>query len=282
MAVRILIDSASDIDKAEADEMGVDFIPMQIQFGDEEFLDGVNLSHREFYEKLIECDDLPKTSMINEFRYEECFEELTKNGDDVVAIVLSSKLSGSYNCAKEVAKKFKDKVYVVDSMNACLGERILCQYALRLLKEGKSAKEIVEILDEKKSKICVLGLLGTLKYLKKGGRISSTTAFVGEVMSIKPVVQVIDGKVKMVGKAVGSKKGNNLLVQCINNNGGIDFSMPYATAYTGFSDEVLKKYLEDSKALWEGKTDNVPIYVVGSTIGTHIGPGAIAVAFFAN
>ncbi len=282
MAVRILIDSASDIDKKEADEMGIDFIPMQIQIGDEEFLDGVNLSHKEFYEKLIECDDLPKTSMINEFRYEECFAELTKNGDEVVAIVLSSKLSGSYNCAKDASKKFKDKVFVVDSLNACLGERILCQYALRLVQLGKSAKEIAEILDEKKNKICLLGLLGTLKYLKKGGRISSTVAFAGEVFSIKPVIQVESGKIKMVGKAVGSKKGNNLLVQCINNNGGIDFSMPYAVAYTGLSDDVLKKYLEDSKSLWEGKTDNVPIYMVGSTIGTHIGPGAIAVAFFAN
>ncbi len=279
--IKIVVDSASDIDQQEADELGITLLPMQVRFGEEEFLDGVNLSHRTFFEKLIESAELPKTSQINEYRFEECFENLTKNGDEVIAILLSSKLSGTFESAKRASKKFDGKVFVVDSLNACIGERILCQYALRLVKEGKlSAKEIVDELNEKKTKIQLLAVLGTLKYLKKGGRISSLVAFTGEVFAIKPVISVVGGEVKMVGKAIGSKKGNNLLMQLVEKCGGIKFDMPYALAYSGLSDDFLQKYLKDSEALWKGKTENIPTYMIGSTIGTHVGPGAIAVAFF--
>ena len=281
--VKILVDSASDIDLEEAEKLGISLLPMEVRFGDEEFLDGVNLSHRKFFEKLVESVELPKTSQINEFRFEESFRKLTENGDEVVAIVISSKLSGTYNCAKKASEAFAGKVEVVDSLNACIGERILIQYALRLAKDGKrSAKEIAKELDDKKGKIQVLALLDTLKYLKKGGRISSVVAFAGEMLSIKPVVSVVKGEVKLVGKAMGSKKGNNLLMQLVEKCGGIDFDMPYALGYSGLSDEYLKKYLKDSEILWKDKTENVPSYMIGSTIGTHVGPGAIAVAFFAK
>lgn len=278
--IKILTDSAADIDLEEAKELGIDFIPLQIQFGDEEYLDGVNLSHREFFEKLIECNEIPKTSQVNKYRFTEKFSELTQNGDEVIVITLSSKLSGTYNSAVSAAKKFADRVYVVDSLNVCIGERILCKYAIQLVNEGKlSAKQITAELDEKKTKIELLAVLDTLKYLRKGGRISSVTAFAGEMLSIKPVISVVKGEVKLIGKAIGSKKGNNLLNQLVNRC-GINFSMPYALAYSGLNDEYLKKYLNDSEHLWKGKTDNIPSYMIGSTIGTHVGPEAIAVAFF--
>ncbi len=281
--IKILIDSASDIDSEEAKKIGINMIPMPIRFDDEEYLDGVNLSHRQFFEKLIESNELPQTSQINEFRFEEVFSELTKTGDEVIAITMSSKLSGTYNCAKKASEKFNGKVYVIDSLNVCVGERILCEYAMKLVKEGKlTAKEIVQELDKQKSKIQLLAVLDTLKYLKKGGRISSVVAFTGEMFSIKPVISIVNGEVKMVGKAIGSKKGNNLLMQLVDKCGGIDFSMPYGVGYSGLSDEYLKKYLQDSEVLWSGKTEVVPKYMIGSTIGTHAGPGAIGVAFFAQ
>ncbi len=280
--IKLLVDSSSDIDQEEADKFGITLLPMEVRFGEEEYLDGVTLSHKRFFELLIESDELPKTSQINEFRYEEAFSKLTQNGDDVIAIVLSSKLSGTYNCACDAAKKFNGKVRVIDSLNACVGERILCQYAIRLINEGLAIDEIVAKLEENKKKIKLLALLDTLKYLKKGGRISAVVALTGEVFNIKPVVSVEDGEVKLVGKAIGSKKGNNLLMQMVDGCGGIDFSMPYAVAYSGLSDALLQKYLEDSKEIWENNTDAVPRYMIGSTIGTHVGPGAIAVCFFAN
>ncbi len=280
--VQILIDSASDIDESEAKELKIHLMPVEVRFGEESFYDGVNLSHKQFFEKLIESSDLPKTSQINEFRWEEEYEKLTENGDEVVVITLSSRLSGTYNSAKQAAKKFGEKVFVVDSLNACIGERILCLYAIRLKEKGLSAKEIARELDDKKNKIQLLALLDTLKYLKKGGRISSVVAFTGEVFSIKPVVSVVGGEVKLVGKAIGSKKGNNLLCQLVEKCGGIDFEMPYTLGYSGLSDAFLQKYLSDSASLWQGHTKNVPAYMIGSTIGTHVGPNAIAVAFFAK
>lgn len=282
MSVKLLVDSASDITQAEAQEMGIDMIPLTIQFGMEVYRDGVDLAGTLFFEKLIESDELPKTSQINSYQFEERFCEMTEDGSDVLCITLSSKLSGTYESAVQAAKRFSGKVFVVDSLNACIGERILAEHALRLIQSGLSADACARRLEADKRRVKVMGLLGTLEYLLKGGRISAIAAVSGTVLNIKPVVEVIDGEVKLVGKAIGSRKGNNLLKQLIQRCGGIDFSMPYATAYSGLEDSVLKKYLADSAEIWSGSTAQVPSHLIGSTIGTHVGPGAIAVAFFAG
>ena len=281
--IKILVDSASDLEQQDASELGVTVLPLQIRFGSEEYLDGVSLTHREFFEKLIETDELPQTSQINEYRFDEVFASLTADGSEVIAITLSSKLSGTHASAVKAAKKYAGKVIVVDSLNACIGERILLEYAVRLVGEGKlTAAQIAAELDEKKGKIQLLAVLDTLKYLRKGGRISSVTAIAGEMLSIKPVISVVRGEVKLVGKAMGSKEGNNLLTQLVRDCGGIDFTMPYVLGYSGLSDAFLQKYIRDSELLWKGYTDHVPYHMIGSTIGTHVGPGAIAVAFFAK
>ncbi|MDE7164336.1 MAG: DegV family protein [Clostridiales bacterium] len=280
--IKIIVDSASDVEKNEAEELGISLIPLKVRFGDEEYSDGIDLSHREFFEKLIESAELPQTSQINEYSWEESFKQLTADGSDVIAITISSKLSGTYSGAVKAAKKFAGKVHVVDSIEASIGERILLQYALRLVREGKSAADIAKELDVKKSKIQLLAVLDTLKYLRKGGRISSVAAIAGEILSIKPVISVVKGEIKLLGKAMGSKKSNNLLNQLVEKCGGIDFDMPYALAYSGLSDDYLQKYLKDSEHLWKGKTEYIPSYIIGSTIGTHVGPNAIAVAFFAK
>ena len=153
------------------------------------------------------------------------------------------------------------------------------QYALRLVSEGRSGSEIAEELNRVKGRINVLAVLDTLEYLKKGGRISPLTAFAGNVLSIKPVIGLIGGEVKLVGKAIGSKKSNNLLNKLVNEK-GVDFGMPLGVMYSGADTRMLSNYIEDSRALWEGQTEFLPTYMIGSTIGTHIGAGAIGVAFF--
>lgn len=283
--IKLLIDSASDIEQAEAQAMGIEMLPMEIQFGKESYFDGVNLSHRQFFEKLVESSDFPKTAQINEYRWGEAFAKLTGQGDKVIAITLSSKLSGTYTCAKNAAKGFGGKVTVIDSLNASTGERLLCLYALRLLAAHADADEIVRGLNEMKRKIRVIAVVDTLKYLRKGGRISGVAALAGEMLSVKPVVSVIDGEVKLVGKAIGSKRSNNLLIRLVQDCGGIDFSMPYGLMYSGLSDAYLKKYLCDSESLWKGHIEDperIPSYLIGSTIGSHIGPNAIGVAFFSR
>lgn len=279
--IKLIVDSASDVEKDEADKLGVELIPMKVRFGENEYSDGFNLTHRDFFEKLIENNEFPQTSQINEFAWAEKFAEMTADGSEVIAVTISAKLSGTYSCAVKAAKKFDGKVRVVDSIQACIGERILLEYAIKLVKNGRTCDEIVTELNEKKHKIKLLAVLDTLKYLRKGGRISSVAAIAGEMLSIKPVIAIEKGEIKLLGKAIGSKKSNNLLNQLVDKCGGIDFDKPYALAYSGLSDEYLQKYLKDSEHLWKGKTEYVPSYMIGSTIGTHAGPNAIAVAFFA-
>lgn len=279
MATKIIIDSASDITKEEADEMGVILVPMHIRFEDEEYLDGYNITKLQFFEKLIENSTLPKTSQINPETFKEEFEKVVANGDEAVVITISSKLSGTYSSAVKASAEYKDKIFVVDSLNASLGEHILFDYAYKLLKENKSAKEIADALNSAKKRLNLLAMLDTLKYLRKGGRISALVAFAGELMSIKPVISVINGEVKLVGKAMGSKKAGNLLNKLVADK-GIDFDMPYCVAWSGLNSDLLEKYVKDSAPLWQDHTNHIPRYAIGSTIGTHVGPNAIGVAFF--
>ncbi len=282
MSVRIVIDSASDITKEKADALGLDLMPLKTIFGDEEYLDGVTLSHHEFYEKLIESGIFPTTSQIPPHEFEHKFKEIKEAGDTAVVITLSSLLSGTYQSAHLALDGYEDCIHLVDSKNLCIGEQNLVMYAIRLRDQGCSAEEIVSELEDKKSKICVLAVFDTLEYLKRGGRLSSTAAWAGNLLSIKPVISVEKGEIVILGKARGSKNGNNLLIQQVAAHGGIDFTMPHCLGYTGLDDTMLQKYLKDSASLWDGKVaiEDIPISTVGSTIGTHAGPGAIAVSFF--
>ena len=282
MAVRFIIDSASDIVPAEAEALGLIHIPMKVIFGEEEYSDSVDLTHREFYEKLIENDEIPTTSQINPGVFMSAYQKVADNGDTAVVITLSGKLSGTYQSAMIALDGFEDKIFVVDSESVCVGERILIQLGLKLRDQGLSAAEIAAELDLQKKHVRVLALLDTLEYLKKGGRISAAVAFAGNLLSIKPVIAIENGEVSLVGKARGSKKGNNLLRELITNCGGINFDKPFALAYSGLSDRLLHKSIEDSSEIWSSHAETLPISTVGCTIGTHAGPGAVAVAFFEN
>lgn len=278
--VRIIIGSSADI--AECIKDKVTILPMTLNFGDTEYIDGVNITNREFYEKLIECDELPTTSQIMPHNFEEAYKEALEAGEDVVVLTISSKLSGTYQSACIAKEEMGGNIYVVDSLTAAIGEGILAEYAVKLMEEDKSAAEIAAELEEKRSDVRLIAMLNTLEYLKKGGRISKTVAFAGELLSIKPVVCVEAGEVKMLGKARGSRQANNLLVKEIEAAGGADFSKPLLLGFTGIEDSLLKKYVEDSAALWEGHGDKLRSTSIGSIIGTHVGPGAVAVAFFKN
>ena len=240
----------------------------------------MDLTHRQFYEKLIEGDILPTTSQINPAQFEEAFRQAGEAGEAVVAVLLSSKLSGPCQSACIAAQEYPGRVFVVDSENATLGERILVERALELMDQGLEAAAIANRLEAEKKDIRLVALLDTLEYLKRGGRISSSAALVGGLLSIKPVVAVERGEVVMLGRARGSKNGNNLLVQEIQKTNGVDFGRPYLLGYTGLEDSLLQKYIADSAALWAEHTDVLPVGTIGGTIGTHVGPGAVGVAFF--
>ncbi|MDE6926060.1 MAG: DegV family protein [Acetatifactor sp.] len=277
--IKIITDSCSDIvDNKRADLI---VLPITITFDSKEYQDGINLSHREFYEKLIESDELPVTSQIPPAVFEEAYAAAAEQGDDVIVITVSARLSGTYQSANIGAEDHQGKVYIVDSENASLGERILVEYALRLKDQGFSAEEIVEKLQTSKKNLRLIALLDTLEYLKKGGRISKAAAVAGSLLSIKPVIAIQGGEVVVLGKARGSKQGNNLLAEEIARANGVDYEMPFILAYTGLTDVVIQKYIDDHENLWKGIVERPVPASVGGAIGTHIGPGAIGIAFFA-
>ncbi len=277
MKTRIIIDSTADLTPELKSR--VNTVPLTVRFGEEEFIDGISIDKLKFYEKLIETDTIPTTSQATPDAFIKEFQKAKDAGEEAVVITLSSKLSGTYQSALIAAEEF-DNIYIVDSMSAAIGTGILIERALKLLDEGKSAKEIAETLEKEKENVLVVALIDTLEYLKKGGRISKTVAVVGGMLNIKPVVSIDQGEINILGKARGSKMGNNLLVEEINKAGGVDFTKPVLMGYTGISDALLLKYIEDSRHIWEGNLKEIRYEIVGSVIGTHAGPGAVAVAFF--
>jgi len=277
MAVKIIVDSTFDMKPSV--KQRVEIVPLTVLFGEEAYIDGVTIDHKVFYEKLVESDVLPTTSQATPGAFSDVFEKITSAGDSAVVLTISSKLSGTYQSACIAAQDYSG-IYVVDSQSAAIGAGILAELALDLADQGLDGEAIARTIETERENICLIAMLDTLEYLKKGGRISKAVAFAGGLLSIKPVINLDHGEINILGKARGSKQGNNLLVQEIEKSGGIDFQKPLLLGYTGLSDLLLQKYMEDSKALWQQGTDFVPYTIIGSVIGTHAGPGAIAAAFF--
>ena len=278
MNVRIVVDSTADIIPEVRDRLTV--VPLTVHFGEEEYVDGVTITHKQFYEKLVECDVLPTTSQPTPEAFADIFRQAEAADEQVVVLTISSKLSGTCQSATIAAADFPGRVWVVDTCSVAIGAGILAELALQLADEGLDAPAIAARLEVEREKVRVIALLDTLEYLKKGGRISKTVAFAGGILSIKPVITLQDGEVAILGKARGSKQGNNLLITEIQKAGGVDFSKPVLLGYTGMSDVLLTKYIEDSKHLWEAGLEKVRYTTIGSVIGTHAGPGAVAAAFF--
>ena len=281
MAVKFIIDSASDLLPSECKKLGVTHVPLTVRFGEKEFADAVDLSHKKFYKMLTSGkEEHPTTSQVTPAAWASAMEEVVENGDTAVVITISSKLSGTYQSACIAAEDFEGKVFVVDSMTATIGERLLLLYGMELVNEGLDAATVAAKLDAVKDRIRIYGRLDTLEYLRKGGRISGATAVVGSMLNIKPLIGVQDGVVANVGKARGPKAADKQLRELIAKSGGIDFSKPLCAAYSGNEDDNLKTFLADSTDILCGT--EAPIATVGCVIGAHVGPGAVAMAYFKN
>ena len=275
MSVKIIVDSTADM--IPEVESRVKVVPLTIHFGEKEYVSGVDITTRQFYEMLVTSPELPKTSQPTPFAFSEAFEEAVDNGDSVVCITLSSKLSGTFQSASIAAAEFPGKVFVVDSNTVAIAAGILVEYALRLADGGMEAEAIAAELTRKRDSLRLLALVDSLEYLKKGGRVSATVAFAGGVLNIKPLITVSDGVVVMLGKARGNKQGNSLMMQEMESSGGMDPNMPVLTGFTGTDDSLYRKFMDDHGSAWAG---HVPCQMIGSVVGTHVGPGAVAMAYF--
>ena len=278
MGVRIVLDSTANFRKDLADRFTI--VPLSVNFGENSYLDGVEIDNNEFYNKLTTGDVMPTTSQPTPDAFEKVFKEITDAGDEAVVLTISSKLSGTYQSANIAKEDFEGKVFVVDSYTVAIGIGALAEYALELADSGKSAAEIAEILETEKEKICVFAVVDTLEYLKKGGRVSAAVAFAGGLLNFKPVIAIADGVVQSITKGRGNKAANNLMNQEIEKSGSIDFSKPFVIGYTGVEDDLMQTYIAENIDVWGGDVSKVHTAQLGSVVGTHAGPGAVAVGYF--
>ena len=276
MKTRIIVDSTVDAPEELRAQMHV--APLHVRFGDEEFIDGVTITSREFYQRLMNSEILPASSQPSPDSFEKIYEEVTAAGDEAVVLTISSKLSGTYQSACIAAEDYPN-IHVVDTLTAAVGSGVLAELALQLADEGMDAKSIAARITAERENVCLLAVIDTLEYLKKGGRLSSTAAFAGALLSIKPLISVPSGEISVWGKARGTRKGNEMMIAELNAR-GIDFSKPVIQGYTGLSAELLEKFLADSAEIWAEHPETQRIVPICSVIGTHVGPGAYATAFF--
>ena len=265
MAVQLIIDSASDLTAEEAKALGVKLIPIPINFGEHEYLSGVNITQEEFYNKLASCKELPTTSQPAPYEFEKAFQEVKDAGDEAVVLCISSALSGTYQSAIAIAQEYSDCVWVVDTLSVTIGQRLLLDYALQLREKGYNAQRLAEEIENAKTRLTVYGIVNTLDYLVKGGTL----------LGIRPVLTVRDGVLQVISKARGVKAAHAALNKLVEETPQ-DPNMPAMIAHTGTDDADLTAFLETADLKWS----MVPRGIVGSTVGTHTGPHLICLGYF--
>lgn len=275
--ITIITDSSSEMLAREQKKYGVKVLPMPINFGEATFLSGEDISNEEFYDRLLLAEKLPTTSMVNTFNFKAAFKQEIARGNDVIAIVISSHMSVTFQQAEAAAAEVgRGRVFVVDSKNASLGQTAIVLEAVRLRDEGKTVKEIYEEVSKMTERVRLFAMVDTLKYLRAGGRLSGTAAAVGTMLQVKPILTVEDGKVVNKGKAIGKNKAFRYIVSAIKEM-NVDKTKSIVIAHA--CDNKVRKEFEDVIARDIG-IKPTEVVQIGSTIGVHIGHGAVGVSFF--
>ena len=273
--IRFLVDTSSDYTVEEIKAKGMELVPLHITLGEADYRDAYDLSKDRFYELLTSNEEFPKTSQPTPQDFVDVFEKAEKNNDELICILLSSRISGTFQSAT-LAKSIVDydKIHLIDSLSATHGIRLLAEHAQNLVNEGKTAEEIVAELEVLKTKIKILAVVDTLEYLCKGGRVSRTTAAIGEMAKVKPMITVNEGEVAVIGKSLGKNKAIGSLLKALGEC-EVDHRFPmYSVSTLGTENcEVLENRLAA-----EGYETKERLQI-GATIGTHVGPGVFGIIF---
>ena len=279
--IRILTDSASDILPAEAKQLGVTVIPLNVTLEDGTVLrDGVDMTPSAYYEILAGCRKLPTTSQPSPELFENFFLEAAAAGDEVIGIFLSHALSGTYQCAHLAAADVGLQVHIVDSEADSQAEALLVREAVRLRdEEGLTAEEIAAVLEQFKKRVRIVAVVDSLKHLQKGGRLPAAVAIVGGALGIKPVLALKDGEIKLVDKGRGRPGALVAMFKQLDALGGIDPRYGYTLLYSDNKQLIapVHHYMHQNLQLTGGR-----VAQLGPTIGTHVGPGVVGVVFVAK
>lgn len=270
--MRIITDSSCDLTLEEAGALNVEQLYMKLTFGKDEYIDKVTLSSSEFYKKLESSEEIPTTTLINSSEFTELYEKYPD--DDLILITISSKLSGTYHSAC-VAKEAsgRENIYIVDSKSVCMAQGLLVKQAALWRQEGLSAPDIFHNLLEWRERLRLVAVVDTLKYLIKGGRLSKTTGYIGNMLHIKPIIiSSAEGEIVTLDKARGYKAALKRAVRYVTEDCSLDPNMPLAYAHSHAPEHLQE--LQELIGL------PGPTYIIGSIVGTHAGPGTVAITYF--
>lgn len=275
--IRILVDSTSDFTNEQLTQNNLTYIPMHINWEDTEYISGITIQSEEFYDKLEHCSSFPKTSQPSPQSFLEEFEKVKEAKDEMICILLSSALSGTYQSAC-LAKQMVDydSIYIIDSRTATAGIQLLVEEAMKMIAAGMSCAEIVANLEELKSRVKIYASVDTLEYLKRGGRISKAVASIGEIAKVKPLIHLNEaGEIVAISKSIGFKKVISKIAE-LSLDADPNYSI-YSLYTMGTKNmEKLEEKLNENSIAISGKVQ------VGPTIGCHIGLEAFGVAFIAK
>jgi len=277
MSIRIVIDSTSDVTDEIIEKYNLKVVPLTVNFEKQSYLDKIELSSKEFFEKLAAADKLPTTTLVSPGAFVETFSEILLEGDKVLGLFVASEFSGTYDSARMARNMIgSDDIHIIDTRSVCLGSFALILEAIELVKENKTIEEIVEILNRLKEKIVVVAALDTLKYLEKGGRLSKGQAVVGSLLNIKPIVAIKDGEIKVIEKLRGKNKTVKWFDEWIEKN-NYDLSDKTVLLFHGNAYDQLKLLRETIEDKY--KIKNIIENEIGPVIGTHSGPGVLGMGF---
>ena len=275
--IQIIIDSMVDMPKDILDKYNIIVMPLTIIFGDEEYKDGVDLTYTQFYEKLSQSKDLPKTAQITPSAFIDVFEKVLGEGKEILCINGSSKASGTFQSAVVAKGSFEnDKIEVFDTMALSFGAGIFVYEAAKMAAEGQDLKEIVRHLDTMKGHVDHIFTVDTLEYLKKGGRLDPMKATIATMLNIKPILTVVDGLVEPLDKVRGSKKVIGKMIDLAKKRGKTFEDKVVGISHAGSRDmlDLLKE-----QVMKDLKPKEVMVTEIGCTIGTHAGPGTLAIFY---
>lgn len=278
----IITDTASDIFEDEASLMGVELVPLDIVFGSDHFVRNTPEEFDRFYDELKARQDFPTSSQPAPDLYRALYEQAKRTGEEVLVIALSGGLSGTVESARIAAElsDWGEHVRVYDSQHAITSQRLLVEEAVRLRDEGRSVDQIVSALDDLGPRIRICGVLDSLEYLRRGGRIPAALAVVGDILSIKPVVAVRDGNLVSFGKARGQKGGQKLLRREFER---LERDVRWKVCFLySQGRKLVDEFAADFKRRYGIADSDSRMVQIGPVIGTHLGPDCVGIAFVAT
>lgn len=274
--IRIVTDSLCDLTMEHAKELNIDILPLTVRFGQTDYKCGIELTNEAFYEKLENSSDIPSTAAVNPYEFEQVFQKYVDAGDDVVAILFSKQMSATFQSAYIASDHIgSDKIHLIDCENGAMGQSLLIETAVSMRDEGLSAREISDKITKLLPRTKTYIVIDTMEYLKRGGRISKSTALIGGLMRFHPVLQVIADGAKPVDKVKGKKSCNAWLINKLKEN-------PADPAYRlviGHSNAPDRAESFRKQLLEAGITNDIFITCIGPIVGTHIGPNCLGIGY---